>query len=115
MIEVLDSTYVKVARARGLPERAVIMRHALRNALLPTITVLAQDFGFLIGGIVAVETVFAYPGLGRMLVGSLERQDLPMMQAAILVLTGVYCLANLTADLLYGVVNPRIRYGGSVG
>src|SRR5580700_2688978 len=109
------SMYVKVARARGLPERLVILRHALRNALIPSITVLAQDFGFLIGGIVAVETVFAYPGLGRMLVGALERQDLPLMQAAILVLTGVYCLANLTADLLYGVVNPRIRYGGSVG
>jgi peptide/nickel transport system permease protein len=114
MIEVLDSTYVKVARARGLPERVVIMRHALRNALLPSITVLAQDFGFLIGGIVAVETIFAYPGLGRMLIFSLERQDLPMMQAAILVLTAVYCVANLCADLLYGVFNPRIRYGGAV-
>ena len=114
MVEVLDSMYVKVARARGLPERIVVLRHALRNALLPTITVLAQDFGFLIGGIVAVETIFAYPGLGRMLIFSLERQDLPMMQAAILVLTAVYCLANLGADLLYAVVNPRIRYGGSV-
>jgi peptide/nickel transport system permease protein len=115
MVEALDSMYVKVARARGLPERLVILRHALRNALIPSITVLAQDFGFLIGGIVAVETVFAYPGLGRLLVGALERQDLPLMQAAILVLTGVYCLANLMADLLYGVVNPRIRYGGSIG
>ena len=114
MVEALESMYVKVARARGLPERLVIVRHALRNALIPSITVLAQDFGFLIGGIVAVETVFAYPGLGRMLVGALERQDLPLMQAAILVLTGVYCLANLTADLLYGVANPRIRYGGSI-
>lgn len=114
MVEVLDSMYVKVARARGLPERIVVLRHALRNALLPTITVLAQDFGFLIGGIVAVETIFAYPGLGRMLIFSLERQDLPMMQAAILVLTAVFCLANLGADLLYAVVNPRIRYGGSV-
>jgi peptide/nickel transport system permease protein len=114
MMEALDSMYVKVARARGLPERLVILRHALRNALIPSITVLAQDFGFLIGGIVAVETVFAYPGLGRMLVGALERQDLPLMQAAILVLTGVYCFANLMADLLYGVVNPRIRYGGSI-
>ena len=114
MVEELDSMYVKVARARGLPERMVILRHALRNALLPTITVLAQDFGFLIGGIVAVETIFAYPGLGRLLIFSLERQDLPLMQAAILVLTAVYCLANLGADLLYGVVNPRIRYGGSV-
>ena len=114
MVEALESMYVKVARARGLPERLVIVRHALRNALIPSITVLAQDFGFLIGGIVAVETVFAYPGLGRMLVGALERQDLPLMQAAILVLTGVYCFANLTADLLYGVANPRIRYGGSI-
>jgi peptide/nickel transport system permease protein len=114
MVEALESLYVKVARARGLPERVVILRYALRNALIPSITVLAQDFGFLIGGIVAVETVFAYPGLGRMLVGALERQDLPLMQAAILVLTGVYCLANLTADLLYGIANPRIRYGGSV-
>jgi peptide/nickel transport system permease protein len=111
MIEALDSNYVKVARARGMPERVVIIRHALRNALLPTITVLAQDFGFLIGGIVAVETIFAYPGLGRLLIFSLERQDLPLMQSAILVLTAVYCLANLGADLLYGIANPRIRYG----
>lgn len=114
MLEVLDSMYVRVARARGFPERVVILRHALRNALLPAITILAQDLGFLIGGIVAVEAVFAYPGLGRLLIFSLERQDLPLMQAAILVLTAVYCLANLGADLLYGVANPRIRYGGSV-
>jgi peptide/nickel transport system permease protein len=114
MVEALESMYVKVARVRGLPERLVIFRHALRNALMPSITVLAQDFGFLIGGIVAVETVFAYPGLGRMLVQALERQDLPLMQAAILVLTGVFCLANLAADLLYAAVNPRIRYGGAV-
>ena len=114
MLEALDSNYVKAARARGLPERVVITRHALRNALLPTITVLAQDFGFLIGGIVAVESIFAYPGLGRLLIFALERQDLPLMQAAILVLTAVYCLANLAADLLYGVANPRIRYGAGV-
>ncbi len=115
MLEALDSTYVKVARARGLPERIVIVRHALRNALLPTITVLAQDFGFLIGGIVAVEAIFAYPGLGQLLIFALQRQDLPLMQATILVLTAVYCLANLGADLLYGLVNPRIRYGGASG
>ena len=113
MLEELGSNYVRVARARGLPER-VVVRDALRNALLPTITVLAQDFGFLIGGIVAVEAIFAYPGLGRLLIFSLERQDLPLMQATILVLTAVYCLANLAADLLYGVANPRIRYGGGV-
>jgi peptide/nickel transport system permease protein len=114
MAEELESMYVKVARSRGLPERIVIVRHALRNALLPTITVLAQDFGFMIGGIVAIETIFAYPGLGRLLIFALQRQDLPLMQAAILVLTAVFCLANLTADLLYGVANPRIRHGGAV-
>jgi peptide/nickel transport system permease protein len=115
MAEEMDSMYVKVARTRGLPERVVIVRHALRNALLPTITVLAQDFGFMIGSIVAIETIFAYPGLGRLLIFALQRQDLPLMQAAILVLTGVFCLANLTADLLYGLANPRIRHGGAVG
>jgi peptide/nickel transport system permease protein len=114
MLEALDSNYVKVARARGMPERVVIVRHALRNALLPTITVLAQDFGFLIGGIVAVEAIFAYPGVGQLLIFALNRQDLPVMQSAILVLTAIYCLANLGADLLYGVANPRIRYGGGV-
>jgi peptide/nickel transport system permease protein len=106
MLEALDSNYVKVARARGMPERVVILRHALRNALLPTITVLAQDFGFLIGGIVAVEAIFAYPGIGQLLIFALNRQDLPVMQSAILVLTAIYCMANLGADLLYGVANP---------
>ena len=114
MIEALDSNYVKVARARGVSEWTVTLRHALRNAMLPTITVLAQDVGFLIGGIVAVETIFANPGVGRLLVFALERHDLPLMQAAILVMTAVQSLANLTADLLYGFFNPRIRYGRSI-
>ena len=113
-IEALRSNYVRAARARGLPERTVILRHALRNAMLPTITVLAQDLGFLVGGIVAVETVFAYPGIGRLLVYSVSRHDLPLMEAVILVVTAIYCLANLAADLLYGWFNPRIRYGRAV-
>jgi peptide/nickel transport system permease protein len=114
MLEALDTAYVKAARARGLPEWAVVTRHALRNALLPTITVLAQDVGFLIGGIVAVETIFAYPGIGRLLVYAVERHDLPLMEAAILVLTAVQCFANLAADLLYAFFNPQIRYGRAV-
>ena len=114
MLEVMQSQYVKAARARGMPERVVITRHALRNALLPTITVLAADFGFLIGGIVVIETVFAYPGVGRLLIFAIERHDLPMMQAIILLLTLVYTGANLIADLLYAYLNPRIRYGGAV-
>ena len=113
-VEALRSDYVRAARARGMAERTVILRHALRNAMLPTITVLAQDLGFLIGGIVAVETVFAYPGIGRLLVYSISRHDLPLMEAVILVVTAIYCIANLAADLLYGWFNPRIRYGRSL-
>lgn len=111
MIEVLHSNYVRNARAKGLPERIVIWRHALRNALLPTITILAIDIGWLIGGIVVVEVVFSYPGLGRLVVFAIERQDLPLIQASILFIAAVYALANLAADILYAYLNPRIRYG----
>ena len=115
MIEVLQSPYVTAARAKGLPERVVIMHHALRNALLPTITVLALDFGRLMGGIVVVETIFAYPGLGRLIVFSIQNRDLPTLQAAILVVAAVYAFANLLADLLYARFNPKIRFGRNVG
>jgi peptide/nickel transport system permease protein len=111
MLGVLRSQYVRNARAKGLPEHVVILRHALRNALLPTITILAMDVGWLIGGVVVAETVFAYPGLGRALIFSIERHDLPMIQASILVIAAIYCGANLVADLLYAYFNPRIRYG----
>ena len=114
MIETLRSPYVTAARAKGLPERVVVLRHALSNALLPTITVLALDIGRLMGGIVVIETVFAYPGLGRLLVFSVQSRDIPTLQAAILVVAAVYALANLAADLLYACLNPRIRYGSSV-
>ena len=115
MIEVLRSPYVTAARAKGLPERVVVMHHALRNALLPTITVLALDFGRLMGGIVVVETIFAYPGLGRLIVFSIQNRDLPTLQAAILVVAAVYALASLLADLLYARFNPKIRFGRNVG
>lgn len=115
MIEVLQSPYVTAARAKGLPERVVILHHALRNALLPTITVLALDFGRLMGGIVVVETIFAYPGLGRLIVFSIQNRDLPTLQAAILVVAAVYALASLLADLLYARLNPKIRFGRNVG
>src|SRR5277367_646040 len=114
MIEVLQSTYIVAARGRGLSRREVLWRHALPNAILPAITVLAIDVGILIGGIVVVETVFAYPGLGRLLVFAVEQRDLPLLQAGVLVVTAVYGLANLTADLLYGYFNPRIRFGRQV-
>lgn len=113
MLEALDSHYVLAARARGMPEHIVLRRHALPNALLPAITVLAVDVGLLIGGIVVVETVFAYPGLGRMLIYAIDNQDLPLMMGGMMAVTAVYALANLAADILYAMLNPRIRYGGS--
>jgi peptide/nickel transport system permease protein len=114
MIDVLHSQYVKTARAKGLPENMVILKHALRNGLLPTITVLSYDFGWLVGGIVVVEAVFGYPGIGRLLVFAMERHDLPLMQAIILILTAIFVLSNLVADLLYAYFNPRIRYGNAI-
>ena len=110
MLETLRSQYVRAARAKGLPERVVIIRHALRNALLPSITVLAVDIGWLFGGIVVVETVFAFPGMGQLLIFAIKRHDLPLIQAGILMITTIYSLSNLIADLLYTYFNPRIRY-----
>ncbi len=114
MLEVLESRYILAARAKGLPERLVLRRHALPNALPPTITILAIDAGILIGGIVVVETVFAYPGLGRLLVYAIEHRDLPMLQAGILIVTAIYALANLIADIAYAALNPRIRYATGI-
>lgn len=114
MLEVMHSQYVLAARAKGLPERLVIRRHALRNALLPTITVLAIDVGVLMGGIVVAETIFSYPGLGRLLIFGIRQLDVPLIQACMIVITIVYAVANLVADLLYAYLNPRIRYGRSI-
>lgn len=115
MLETLRSAYVLTARAKGLPQRLILRRHALPNALLPTITVLAVDVGILIGGVVVVETVFAYPGLGRLLIYAIAHHDLPLLQAGMMVVAAVYAIANLAADLLYAWFNPRIRYGRSAG
>ncbi len=113
MLEALRSRYALMARAKGLSERRVLWRHAAPNALLPAITILAIDFGLLIGGVVVVETVFAFPGLGRLLVFAIERHDLPLLQAGMLVLTTAYALANLVADVLYALLNPRIRHAAA--
>lgn len=110
MIDALQTNYVKYARAKGMPERVVIFRHALKNALLPTITVLAIDFGLILGGVVVIETVFSYPGMGRLLLFAIQRHDLPLIQATILMVSVAYCLANLVADLMYAYVNPKIRH-----
>lgn len=108
-VDVAGEDYVRTARAKGLPERLVVWKHALRNALLPVITMTGLQFGFLLGGAVVVETVFAWPGLGRLLVDRLSYRDYPVIQAEILLFSLEFILINLAVDVLYAVVNPEIR------
>lgn len=109
VIEELKRPYVRTAALKGLPRRTVIVKHVLRNALLPTITVIAISFGWLISGLIVIENVFNYPGLGRALLFAIDRRDLPLMQAVTMVTVLGFALANLLADLLYAWLNPRIR------
>jgi peptide/nickel transport system permease protein len=109
MIDALRQPFTEAARLRGLRPRRVVV-HALRNALLPTVGIVALNVGFLLGGIVVVETVFAYPGLGRLLVDSVNHRDVPVLQMATLVVASAYGLANLGADVVYAYLDPRIRY-----
>lgn len=108
-VEVASEDYVRTARAKGVPERWVVLRHTLRNALLPVITMTGLQFGFLLGGAVVVETVFAWPGLGRLLVDSVSYRDYPVIQAEIMLFSLEFILINLAVDLIYAVVNPEIR------
>jgi len=108
-LEALDSDYVRTATLKGLPRSVVIRRHVLRNSLLPTITVIATQVGYLIGGLVIVETLFNYPGLGRMIYTAANNKDFAMLEAGVLVIGIVYLVATLIADVLYTVLNPRIR------
>ena len=109
LIEVLDSEYVRMAELKGLPPRAVLLRHALPNALVPTLNVTAINLGYLIGGVVIVEKVFSYPGFGRLLVDSLQLRDMPLIEATVLIAAAVYVGANLLADLGAILLNPRLR------
>jgi len=110
LVDVLSSPYIRTARLKGASERRVVMRHALRNGLVPTITVLALDLGYLMGGIVVVEEVFAYPGMGRLIIYAVQNRDVPLLQMSVLIVASVYTLANFGADLLYAWLDPRIRY-----
>jgi ABC-type dipeptide/oligopeptide/nickel transport system permease component len=110
MLEVLNQDYVRTARAKGLTERVVLVRHALKNALIPTITVAGLQVGFLMGGSVLAETVFARPGLGRLLVDSIARRDIPVVQTTIMLLSVTFVFVNLLVDLLYVKLDPRIQY-----
>jgi peptide/nickel transport system permease protein len=113
LLEVLKLEYVTTARSKGLGESPVVLKHALRNALIPTLTVAGLQVGFLIGGAIVVETVFAVPGIGSFGIDAIIKRDYPQVQAFVLVGALVFVLANLTVDLLYAVIDPRIHYSHS--
>ncbi len=110
-IDVLRADYTRAADLKGLPRSQVLVKHVLRNSLLPTVTVVAMGIGWLIGGLIVTEAVFGYPGLGRLLIYSIQRRDLITIQAVSMVIVAIYGFSNLLADILYGVLNPRIRVG----
>ena len=112
-VEALDADYTRTAVLKGLPRRTVIRRHVLRNSLLPTIAVVATQVGYLIGGLVAVELVFNYQGVGQLLFRAAQQKDFPLLQSTVLVIGLVYLTATLVADVLYALLNPRVRYGGA--
>jgi peptide/nickel transport system permease protein len=109
-IEVLNMDYVRTARLKGLSSYQVLSRHVLRNALLPTVTVVAVGIGFLIGGLIVTESVFSYPGLGRLVLFAVQRRDVPLIQATAMIIVIIYAASNLLADVTYAYLNPRIRY-----
>ncbi len=110
MGEVLNSDYVRAARVKGLTPARVVLVHALRNALAPAVAVLSLDVGYLLGGILVVEEVFAWPGLGRLLIYAVQNRDLPVIQAATLVMAAAYALSNLVADIVIALLDPRVHY-----
>ena len=109
VIEVMNSEYVRTAILKGLPMHRVVIRHVLPNALLPTITVIANNVGWMFGGLIIVESIFAYPGVGRLLLAAIDTRDIRLLQSTALSIASVYAFSNLAADLLYGALNPRIR------
>jgi len=112
MLDVLRQDYITTATAKGLSARLVVGRHALRNALIPTVTVIGLQFGQLLAGAVLTETVFSLPGVGRLLVTSILARDFPVVQATLVIVAVFFVLVNLAVDVLYAVLDPRIRYHG---
>lgn len=110
VVEVLMQDFIRTARAKGLAERVVLFRHALRNAMIPIVTVAATEFSRLLGGAVITEAVFAYPGLGRLMVDAVRFRDYPVAQGGVLVLAGLIIVVNLVVDLSYGSLDPRVRH-----
>jgi peptide/nickel transport system permease protein len=112
-LESLDADYTRTAYIKGLPERTVIRRHVLRNSLLPTIAVVATQVGYLFGGLVVVEFIFNYNGLGQLIFRAAQQKDFPLLQACVLLIGVIFLLATLVADILYSVLNPRVRLGAA--
>jgi peptide/nickel transport system permease protein len=112
MVEALTQDYIETARAKGLPSRAIVLKHALRNALVPIVTVAGLQFGFLIVGAVLVEQTFGLGGLGSLLIQAVQVRDYPVVQGATIFIAAIFILINLAVDILYGVIDPRVRYGG---
>ena len=109
MLEVLQQDFVRTARSKGIPERQVIVHHALRNAWLPVVTMIGLEFGFLLGGVVVVETVFSYPGIGRLVFNAINQRDIPVVQASVILLALIFILLNLIVDLIYSRLDPRVK------
>jgi len=109
MLEELGQDYIRTARAKGLPEWIVVYRHALRNAMIPVLTLIGLQFGALLAGAIVTETIFSWPGIGRLTVSAISNRDYPLLQGCILAIGLTYVLVNLATDVLYMVVNPRIR------
>ena len=108
-VDSLFSNYTRTAVLKGLPRRTVVWRHVLRNSLLPTISVVAVQIGYLVGGLVVIETLFNYPGIGKLIIDSARQNDLPVLEATVLISAVLFMVSNLIADLLYGILNPRVR------
>ncbi len=111
-VQVLAMPYIRTAVLKGLPRRRVVFGHVLRNAMVPTVTVIGSQVGWLIGGLVVIETLFVYPGIGKLMVDAAQTHDLPMLEAAVLMVAIIYMVSNLVADIIVALLNPRIRMGG---
>jgi ABC-type dipeptide/oligopeptide/nickel transport system permease component len=110
MLEVINIDYIRTAWSKGLPERTVLLRHGLRNACLPVVTVIGLEIGGLLGGAVITESIFAWPGLGTLVINAINTRDYPIVQGVVLFAALTFVVTNLIVDLIYGVLDPRIRY-----
>jgi peptide/nickel transport system permease protein len=111
MLDVLGQDYVRVARAKGLNDRNTLFRHALPNALIPVVTVVGIEIGYLLGGVIVIERVFAFPGMGMLTITAISTRDYPLIQGSILIIAVLFLVINLITDILYGIIDPRVRYG----